>query len=66
MLSDPQRTFTVEEERPLPGGLAKGGLEGAAHQTADEMRNGVGEEEAAEEVGNKVKPLHGWGLLLAE
>jgi len=45
----PQRTLTVEEDRPWPWRLCEGGLEFAAGDAADEMRQCVGEECAAEE-----------------
>ena len=42
--------------------LGEGTLKGPSHHAADEVRNGIGEESAAEQVGYVVKPVHDWAL----
>ena len=58
MLKKPQSTLTVDEESPCPRGLANGLWNGRPIMPLDEVRDGVGEEGAAEEVRQEMKPIH--------
>src|ERR1700733_14763780 len=51
--------------KPFAGRFCEGSLEGPAHYAADKMRNGVGHENSSKEVRHKMKPAHGYALLVA-
>src|ERR1700678_2916014 len=51
--------------QPFAGRLCEGRLEGPSHDAADKMRNGVGQEYSSKEVRHKMKPGHGFALLVA-
>ena len=42
--------------------FGEGTLKGPSHHAADEVRNGIGEESAAEQIGYVVKPVQDWAL----
>ena len=49
--------------KALTGRLGERTLEGSTHHPADEVRDGIGEDGAAEEVGRVVKPVQDCALL---
>src|ERR1700761_7895668 len=51
--------------KPFPGGLCERRLERTAHHAADKMRDSVGQEHSSKEVRHKMKPGHGYALLVA-
>jgi hypothetical protein len=51
--------------KPFAGRLCEGSLKGPSHYAADEMWNGVGQESSSKEVRHKMKPGHGYALLVA-
>src|ERR1700728_2929756 len=51
--------------QPLAGRLCEGRLKGLSHHAADIMRNGVGQKNSSKEVRHKMKPGHGYALLVA-
>src|ERR1700728_2729651 len=51
--------------QPLAGRLCEGRLKGLSHHAADIMRNGVGQENSSKEIRHKMKPGHGYALLVA-
>src|ERR1700689_2805884 len=51
--------------QPFAGRLCEGRLEGPSHDAADIMGNGVGQENSSKKVRHKMKPGHGFALLVA-
>src|ERR1700733_9319465 len=51
--------------KTLAGRRCEGRLKGPSHYAADKMGNGVGQENSSKEVRHKVKPGHGYALLVA-
>src|ERR1700722_7679472 len=51
--------------KSFAGRLCEGRLKGPSHDAADKMRNGVGQESSSKEVRHKIKPGHGYTLLVA-
>src|ERR1700685_4615763 len=51
--------------KTFAGRLCEGRLKGLSHHAADIMRNGVGQENSSKEIRHKMKPGHGYALLVA-
>ena len=54
----------MEEDKPTPGGDAKGTLERMTGDAIAEMGQSVREEHSAEEVRHIVVPAHEWSFLV--
>src|ERR1700678_826487 len=64
-VKEPPENVHGRRGKPLAGRLCKGRLKGPPHDAADKMRNGVGQESSSKEVRHKMKPGHGYALLVA-